>query len=137
MLRNILSVTIGLLVSFVVIMLGEGISYNIFPLPASNNLSDPDVMKNYIMNAPAAFHIIILVIYCISSFIGAFMASVITINKKMTNAITVGGILMGLGVFNLVSLSHPTWAIICGLFAFIPFAYLAGLLGLKISTKKK
>ena len=67
----------------------------------------------------------------------AVVASVIAIEKKYNKAITVGGILMGLGVFNLVTIPHPTWVVILALLVFLPFAYFGGKLGIKLSSKKK
>ena len=137
MLRNILSVIVGLVVSFIVIVVGEGITHNIFPLPTTVNINDPESIKTYITTAPASFHLAILIIYALASLLGSFIAAIVALGNKMSRAITVGGILMGLGIFNLVSLSHPVWAIVCGLFVFIPFAYLGGFVGIKISSKKE
>ncbi len=137
MLRNVLSVIAGLVVSFIIIILGEGITHHIFPLPATVNINDPETVKTYISTAPASFHLTILFIYAIASLVGSFVSSIITIDKKMSKAMTVGGILMGLGIFNLVTLSHPLWAIIMGLIAFLPFAFAGGLVGITLSNPKE
>jgi hypothetical protein len=53
----------------------------------------------------------------------------------MSKAITSGGVLMGLGAYNLFMIPHPVWTIIISIFLFIPCSYLGGLWGIKISTK--
>ena len=78
MLRNILSVIAGLIVSFIVIMVGEGMTHNLFPLPSNINLNNPETVKTFIATAPNSFHLAILIIYALASLIGAFIAAIIT-----------------------------------------------------------
>lgn len=136
-LRNILSVVCGVITGFIVIILGQGIMHAVNPLPAGVDLQNTESLKAFIENAPASLHLGILGIYAFACFLGGMVASIIAADKKITKAITLGGIFMGLGIFNLVSVSHPMWVILCSLFAFLPFAYAGGMIGLKFFTKKK
>ena len=137
MVRNSIAIIAGLVTSFIVIIFGEGIANGLNPLPVTIDTTNPEAIKMYIANAPAALHIAILTTYALACFTGGTVASVIASNKKITRAMTLGGILMGLGIYNLVSFSHPNWVIISGLFVFLPFAYIGGKVGINFSAKKK
>ncbi len=106
------------------------------PMPV--DINNPEEFRDYIQHeAPKAFHLLILSGYALGSFTGGFVAAYISHDKKILRGVTVGGILMGLGIYNLMTLQHPTWVIVVAFFCFIPFAYLGGRYGKIISTKKQ
>ncbi|MGZ4033770.1 MAG: hypothetical protein ACXVPU_10250 [Bacteroidia bacterium] len=131
--RNTLSVIAGVIASVIIIFIGEAIAHNLFPLPA--DISTPEALKKFIAAVPASFHLYILANYAVGCLIGGTIAAWIAEDKKMTKAITLGGLFMGIGLFTLVSVGHPAWVIIVSLFAFLPFAYFGGLIGIKLSKK--
>ncbi len=135
--RNILSVIVGLIASFFVIEGIEIVGYKIYPPTTNLNFNNPDSFREYISNAPNSVFFLIILGYALGSLAGGFVASVIASINKMTKAIAVGGVLMGLGLFNLFNIPHPLWVIISALIVFIPCAYLGGKLGIKMSSKKK
>lgn len=137
MLRNILSVIVGLISSFLVIQIIEVVGFKMYPPPANMNYSTPDTIKQYIANAPSIIFILVIIGYALGSLIGGFVSSLISLRNKMTKAITVGGILFGLGAYNLLTIPHPGWVIICALAVFLPMAYAGGFLGVKVSGKKQ
>ena len=137
MMRNILSVIVGLIASFFVIEVIEIIGYKIYPPTTNLNFNNPDSFREYVSNAPNIIFILVILGYALGSLAGGFVASVIASVNKMTKAIAVGGVLMGLGLFNLFNIPHPTWVIISALIVFIPFAYFGGEFGIKISSLKK
>lgn len=134
--RNILAVVIGIIVSIIIIIIGEALAHIINPLPADVDMHNPEALKAFIANAPISLHLIILCNYALACFVGGLIASSIAIDKKMNKAMSLGGIFMGVGMFSLISL-HPTWVVICSVFIFLPFAYLGGMMSIKISDKKK
>ena len=136
-LRNILSVVTGVIVGLVIIILGEGIVHAMNPLPSSIDFADPESFRGYIAEAPVSLHLGILGIYALSCFVGGLVTASIAQDKKITRAMTLGGIFMGLGTFNLVSLGHPIWVVVCSFLAFLPFAYLGGFISMKYFSKKK
>jgi hypothetical protein len=99
-------------------------------------MNDREALKTYITTAPASLHLIILCNYALACFAGGLIASSIAIDKKMSKAMSLGGIFMGVGMFSLINL-HPLWVVICSIFIFLPFAYLGGMMSVKISEKKK
>jgi hypothetical protein len=136
MARTILSIIAGLLSGIVVIFVIEIIFHAIKPLPI--DVHDTIRFKNYVHNeAPEAFHIIILSSYALGSFAGGFITAFISLNKKILRSMTVGGILMGIGLNSLVTLEHPSWVIVTAIFIFLPAAYLGGLIGRNFSAKKQ
>lgn len=136
MIRNILSIVFGIVSSFIVILLIETIGHYISPPPVNFDLNKQDELKTYIESAPAIVFIMVLIAYAVGSFIGGLVAALIATDNKNGKALTVGGILLGLGVINLIMIPHPIWMIILGLAVFIPFAYIGGKIGIKLTTKK-
>ena len=134
--RNLLSTLCGVIATMIIIIIGEFVSAIINPLPPGVSMQNPVVMKAFVANAPASLHITILIIYAIACFIGGWVTASIALEKKMNKAIILGCIFMIVGLYNLASLSHPTWVIIAGVFAFLPFAYLGGVIASKTSSSK-
>ena len=135
--RNTLSVIGGIVASMIVIFIGEGISFKMNPLPASVDLKNILSVKAYIASAPASLHLMILLIYAAGCLAGGMVSSMIAADKKLSKANTVGGILLGFGIYSLLNVGHPMWVIIVSIFVFLPFAYFGGLIGLRLSTKKE
>lgn len=136
MTRNFLSILAGLTSCFLVIFIIEIIGHTLNPLPV--NINDPQAFSNYIQHdAPEAFYLLVLSGYAIGSFTGGFVTAWISMNKKIIRAVTVGGIVMGLGVYNMVLIRHPSWVIVTAFFTFLPFAYLGGRMGKNFSAKKQ
>ncbi|MEI6487568.1 MAG: hypothetical protein WCP52_01325 [Bacteroidota bacterium] len=70
-------------------------------------------------------------------WVGGMVASSLATTKKTANAISVGGILLGLGAFNLFSIPHPIWVIILALLVFFPCSYLGSVVSNKLFSKEK
>ena len=135
--RNLIAVFTGIVASIIIIIIGEALVHILNPLPAGVDMNDPESFKNFIANAPISLHLIILCNYALACFVGGLLSSTIAFDKKMNRAMSLGGIFMGVGMFSLISLSHPIWVVIASVFIFLPFAYIGGMIGLRISTKKK
>jgi dolichol kinase len=135
--RNIVAVIAGFSASIIIIIIGEALAHVMNPLPEGVNMNDPESFKAFISNAPVSLHLIILCNYALACFVGSLLSSSIALDKKMNKAISLGGLFMGVGMFSLISLSHPIWVVVFSVFVFLPFAYLGGMLGVRISTQKK
>lgn len=135
--RNILATLCGIIVSLIVIILGEGFAHALYPLPAGVNMQDPEAFKSFIADAPVSLHLIILLNYGLACFLGALTAASIATEKKINKAMSLGGIFMGVGMFSLISLSHPIWVVIASVFVFLPFAYFGGMVSIKMAQRKK
>ena len=136
MVRNILSIIAGIISSFIAIIAIESVAHMLNPPPV--DLHDAEVFRNYIHNqAPEMLHLIILFAYAIGSFTGGFVAGSISLSKRIVQAMTVGGLLMGLGIYNLVMANYPSWVIVTAFFTFLPFAYFGGRIAKNTAEKKQ
>jgi hypothetical protein len=136
MIKNILSVVLGLAASSFIIFALEVLGHIIYPPPTDLDINNMEALKAFTSSAPAIVFVLVIIAYAVGSFIGGLVAAAIAAQNKMTKAITVGGILMGLGAYNLFMIPHPVWTILISIFLFIPCSYLGGVLGMKISAKK-
>jgi ABC-type Na+ efflux pump permease subunit len=136
MIKNILSVIIGLVASSFIIFALEVLGHIIYPAPPDLNLNDLEAIKAFTSTAPPIIFILVILSYAMGSIVGGLIAAAIATKNKMTKAITVGGILMGLGAYNLFMIPHPIWTIIISIFLFIPCSWIGGILGIKFSSKK-
>jgi hypothetical protein len=136
MTRNFFSIIAGLISCFLVILIVEIIGHALNPLPV--NVNNPEEFRNFIQHeAPEAFYVLVLSGYAMGSFTGGFVTAVIAINKKIIRAMTVGGVVMGLGIYNLILVRHPSWVIVTAFFTFLPFAYLGGRMGKNLSARRQ
>jgi hypothetical protein len=135
--RNALSVFLGVLTGIFIIFSLEIVSHIIYPIPEGTDLNNADAINAYTSAAPVIVFILLVVSYSLGSLVGGLVSSSVATLNKMTKSITTGGILMGLGVYNLFMIPHPVWTIIVSIFLFIPCSYLGGYLGIRISSKKE
>jgi hypothetical protein len=136
MVKNIFAVILGLAASSFIIFALEVVGHIVYPPPADLNLNDMESVKAFTSSAPPIVFILIIIAYAVGSFVGGLVAAALAGKNKMTKAITVGGILMGLGAYNLFMIPHPIWTIIISIFFFIPCSWIGGTLGMKVSSKK-
>jgi hypothetical protein len=136
MVKSIISTFLGVIAGIFVIFSLKVISHIIYPLPAGLDINDPEALTEYTNAAPVVVFILLIVSYALASLVGGLISAAMATRNKMSNAITVGGILMGLGAYDLLMIPHPVWTIIISIFLFIPCSYLGGYLGIKLSSKK-
>jgi hypothetical protein len=135
MVRNILSIVAGIICSFIAIIAIESIAHILNPIPVDPH--NAEFFRNYVRHdAPNALHILILSAYAIGSFTGGFVTVYISLHKKIVRAMTIGGLLMGIGIYNLILANHPSWVIVCAFFTFLPSSYLGGKRGKTITAKR-
>ncbi len=134
--RNIIAIIVGVIVGIIIIIIGEALVHIVNPLPSNIDIEDTEALKAHVANSPFSLHLLILLNYALACFVGGLIASSIAIDKKMNQAMSLGGIFMGVGMFSLITL-HPLWVTISSVFIFLPFAYLGGMMSVKIAKKKK
>lgn len=133
MLRKYLSIFVGIISGVIILFLIELIGHLIAPPPINIDYKDINALKDYTKHAPIIIFVMLIIAYSVGSFVGGLIAGLLSKEKKTDNAVTVGGILLGLGTYNLFSLPHPTWVIVIALLVFIPFSWFGG----RIAEKKK
>lgn len=132
-LRKFIAVATGTVSGIVTLFLIETTGHLMSPPPADININDMEAIKAYTANAPVIVFVMLIIAYALGSLLGGYIAGLLSTDKKMDNALSVGGILLGLGTFNLFSLPHPTWVIVVALIVFIPFSWIGG----RLSEKKE
>lgn len=136
MARNTLSIIAGIISSFVAIIIIQSVAHILNPPPVDPH--NVEIFRNYVHNeAPDSLYVFILSAYAIGSFTGGFTTSSIAVNKKIIRAMTVGGLLMGIGIYNLVLANYPSWVIVAAFFTFLPFSYLGGQIAKNLSARKQ
>jgi type IV secretory pathway TrbL component len=130
-LRLIAAILAGIIVSFCVIVLFEGINAKFYPSEHINPTIEQ--MAEQLRSLPMQAFLIVLFGYIISSFFGGYTAARIAPNtRKEIAAFTVGFFLLLSGIVNFFSIPHPTWLTISSCVSFILFSYLGG----KLATRK-
>jgi hypothetical protein len=132
MLKNLLSVVAGLMVAFLLIMIVELLSHQIYSLPNNIDANDKEAMKVFMTEIPTGALLMIILAYAIGSFGGGIITSLIASEKRIQLGITTGVVLLILGITNLISIPHPLWFNIASVLVYIPLAYAGSLTGLKL-----
>jgi len=135
--KNIFSIVFGLAAGFSIVFVQLIIQYIIYPTPAGMDITDADATREFAALAPPIILILVIIFYSLATFAGGFVAATVAVNKRMTKAITVGGILIGFGAYNPFMMPHPVWTVFISLLVFIPCSYFGGYLGIKMTAKRK
>lgn len=128
MVRNSIGLITGLVVAFIAIFFVQMINYRLFPLPPEIDPADREAMKAYAVSLPSLAFIVVIVAHALGSFAGSWTACKIADHTKNKLALAMGGFLMLLGLYNILSFQHPLWFIIIDLLVFVPFAWMGYLL---------
>lgn len=124
MINKVLSFCTAFLAATFIIMLMEAFSVYLFPLYPDTNLNDIVKVEQYTQKTGTKAMLIVLLAYALGSFTGGLILRILSnvFNKFM--AIRLGLVLMFLGLFNLLSYSHPVWFWILSLSCYVPFTLL-------------
>jgi hypothetical protein len=107
MMRGILGVIAGLVIGTMVIFALEMLGHFVYPFPPGLDPKDHQALAKFMMSAPIAAWLIILVAYAAGSFVAG--AAGTWIGRKPWIGWVNGGILMVLGLMNLLMIPHPAW----------------------------
>jgi len=79
---------------------------------------------------PLASLILVIVGWCLSALLGAWVAARIAHASKVLHGMIVGIFLLGAAITDLLEFPHPLWFWICGLLIFLPASYIGSGLAL-------
>jgi len=130
-----LAVALGVFAGILLIVVMEGISGMIYPMPAEIDPADTEAINSFMRDeASTDMFLIVLLGYGLGALVGGFTASwfekLQTIRVRA--ALITGGILMAFGLMNLFVIYHPVWFWVSSLLIYIPVAWLGGTLAMKI-----
>lgn len=126
-LKKVLAIIAGLTVGMIVIGLVEGLGHLIFPPPEGLDMTNMDVVAEYLQTAPIGSILWVALAWIVGSFVGGVVATMIGKEFGRMPAYVVGGVLTISGILNLVMIPHPVWFWLA-ILVFIPSA----LLGRKV-----
>lgn len=133
-LRNILSVVAGLVVgSFVnmgIIMMSGSV---IAPPEGADVTTMEGLQKSLHLFEPKHF-VMPFLAHALGTLAGAFVAGLITANRRLTFAIVIGVFFLAGGIANVFMLPGPLWfAVVDIAGAYLPMAYLGGKMAYKLA----
>ncbi len=107
--RRAAAVVAAVAVAMVIITLAEGLSGHLYPPPANLDLTNPDVMREYVARLPIAALLIVLAGYGVAGLAGGWLATRLSNPPILRPAIAVAAVLLGGSIMNLRALPHPAW----------------------------
>lgn len=131
MAKRLLSVFVGLIVSFAIIMAFEWLSSTLFTTPHIDP-RNPKTISDMMAGMPLAAFIWLLTGYAVSSFSGAAIATLLSGRNSVQPSLIIGGALTVGGIMNLIAIPyHPVWFIAVNVPSYILFALLGYWAGKK------
>ncbi|MFZ4414121.1 MAG: hypothetical protein ACOYOV_13645 [Bacteroidales bacterium] len=135
-LRNSLSVVAGIIVGSAVNMGIIMISSSIIPPPAGADLTTMEGLKTSMHLLQPQHFILPFLAHSLGSFVGGLLTAIFVSNFKMRYSLGIGVWFLIGGISNILMLPSPLWFTITDLaLAYIPMAYLAGIIVIKRDTK--
>jgi hypothetical protein len=128
-LRSILAVVAGLIVSMIVTSAIQRISVWMYPLPEGTDLNDMEALSKLLPTMPFGAHLLILFSWELGAFVGGAVAALIAGRAHCAHAGFIGGLVLAftIAIFFMLR-GHPEWMIILGLLLPLPVSLLAGKL---------
>ncbi len=125
MLRSILAVFLGLVLSNVAIFGFEHVVHAVYPPPAGLDHSDPGALHAALGKMPTGAFLLLLLAWVIGTSIGAYLAATIARRARIGHGLVVGGLIMIGAILIMLHIPHPAWLWALAL-ASIPAAAYAG-----------
>ncbi len=130
--RRVGAVLAGTIVGVITIAAIEAAGHSLFPVTPELDPSKPELMAEYIKNLPLVALLFVIFAWAMGSFVGGSISTFISRDSKSITALICGGVLMLLGIFNLLAFPHPVWFWVLGVLVYLPFAWV----GYRISLKR-
>ena len=130
--RNLVAVLAGMLIAMMVVMAIESVSIILYPIPEDAR-DDPQALRQWAEKLPVLANLIVLIAWCAGAFAGAAITRLVSTRRWIFGGLLVILLLVGMGVFNLVTLPHR-WFMWPGMLIGMP---VAGLLGMLLVSPKR
>lgn len=109
MIRNICAVVVGLIAGMALNMAILLLSVLLYPLPEGVSFGDTEAMAAHMKTLPVIALLIVMLAHLGQAFVGGLIAAIIGKNSSMLVAMIVGVLSLMAGLFNMESMSPPTW----------------------------
>ncbi len=127
-LRSVIAVVAGAVVSAVVISLVEMVSSKMYPLPEGMDPNDLEALKKHVATLPAGAFLMVLTAWFLGTLTGGVVACLIARRRSMVHACVIAVIFLAAAVFMMLVLPHPAWFWAPGVLVFPTAAWLAASL---------
>lgn len=132
--RNIVAVVVGIVVGALVNGALISISGHIIPPPEGVDVNSVEGLKAGIHLFEPKHFIFPFLAHALGTLVGALVATLLSVDKKLSRALLIGGVFLLGGISNCVILPAPLWfEAVDILFAYLPMAFI----GWKLATLKK
>jgi hypothetical protein len=121
--RSIAAVVIGVIAAFIVVTLAEMLTSRLYPMPMGANPEDPSAMITWIQQLPATALAVVLVGWALGAFVGGFISAKFDRAAWGRQAVIIGILLLGAGVWNMTQIPHPIWMWVGAFVVFVPGAW--------------
>jgi len=138
--RSVGAVVLGLVVAFLLISMIEVAGTLVFAFPPDVDPMDAEAMSAAIEagRVPVGSMLTVIAAYAAGSFAGGWLTAWLAQRWQrpapMKLALTLGGILTLMGIWNLVTITHPLWMQIATIVAFVPLAYLGARVAMRAAS---
>lgn len=134
MVRQILSVLVGLLTVSVVVGLVQALGHYAIPMPEGVDANDPEVVKDYIDENPLAM-VFVLLSYAAGAFLGGFVATLIAKDNSRSPVFIIGALFVLVTIYMMFIIPSPFWFWILGIAAW-GLAFVGRTLARNLYSKK-
>ncbi len=127
--RKIIAVVLGALVAVVLIIAIEALGHAVYPPPDGLDLTDPETLQAYIMEAPIGALMFVMGAWLVATLVGGLLACFIAREAPLVYSAIVGGLVLLGTIINLMSIPHPLWFSITAVLAIIAMIFITSRLG--------
>ena len=136
MLRNVLAVLGGCLLGSALNMGLIQLNFSVlFPMPAGQDMNDPEQFNAFISTLPASAFILVLLAHIGQSFVGGWIAARLGASRPMLLAMIVGVLSLAGGIMAMMMFQGPDWMVV-ELPLYLVVAWLAGRIEQKRRTSR-
>jgi hypothetical protein len=125
MLRNALSVVLGVVSAFVTVMLVDKLNHMIYPPPPGLDFSDTAAVEPYLATLPLGAYLLVIASSVVAPLIGTLVAIYVGHIQPFYCAVIVGGIVLAATIANFIATPHPLWLSAITLLGIVASAWLA------------
>ena len=125
-----MAVVFGIVVAAVLIIAIEALGHAVYPVPDGLDLTDPEALQAYVMDAPIAALLFVLGAWLVATLGGGLLACFIAKESPLVYSAIIGGLVLLGTIINLMSIPHPTWFSITAISAIIATIFVTSRLGL-------
>lgn len=117
MVRSIFAVVGGIIMAMVVVMLVQGVSLKLYPLPEGIDLNDKNAFVEYIRTLPIGAFLLVLASWFVGPAAGSLVAGTMARRSPFLHAAPIAVLFLAASIFNMSALPHPSWFWLPGILA--------------------